>query len=46
MKFNPNALAFWGFCGIVGYLIGEEHGALVGTAVGLGASVLATLLFS
>lgn len=44
MKFNPNALALWAFCGIVGYLIGEEHGALVGTAVGLGVSVVITAL--
>jgi hypothetical protein len=44
MKFNPNAVAFLGFCAGVGYLIGDLHGAIVGLTVGLGMSVLISLL--
>lgn len=40
MNFNPNAIAFWGFSALVGYLIAESvRGALIGLAIGLGVSL-------
>ena len=44
MKINPNALVFWGFLTLVGYLIGGGHTALMFLAAGLGVSLLASFL--
>jgi hypothetical protein len=29
---NPIAIIFWALCGLVGYLIGDGHGAVIGPA--------------
>ncbi len=43
MKLNPNALVFWAFCGLVGYLIGGVTAALIGLAIALGISLFFAL---
>ena len=41
MRFNPSAVAFWGFCAGVGYLIGgADPGMVAGLGVGLGISTV------
>jgi hypothetical protein len=40
---NPTAVVFWAFLALVGYLIGDSHGALIGLAIGMGLSLLASV---
>lgn len=40
---NQVALAFWVFCGLIGYLIGDTHGAVIGVTFGIGVSVLSSM---
>lgn len=40
MRFNPLAILFWAFCGLVGYLVNGTHGAIVGLTIGTGLSLL------
>lgn len=40
---NPTVVIFWIFLALVGYLINESQGALIGLAIGLGLTVLAEM---
>ena len=40
---NPNAIVFWTLAAIIGYLIGEVHGALVGIACAMGLSFVVSI---
>ncbi len=45
MNLNPLALALWLFGSVVGYLIGGTvDAALIGLAIALGLSIIATFL--
>jgi hypothetical protein len=41
---NPIAIIFWALCGLVGYLIGDGHGAVIGLTAGLSVSFLVSFL--
>ena len=42
MRVNPNAVVFWFFLALVGYLMGGLDGAIIGLAFGTGVSFLAS----
>lgn len=44
MKINPNALSFWAFLFLTGYLLVDLRFGLVCLAAGLGISTLAGVL--
>ena len=37
---NPVALVLWTFCTLIGYLIGDQRGAVAGLSLGLGLSLI------
>jgi len=40
---NPVAIALWLFCGLVGYLIGDWRGAVIGATMAIGLSLAVSL---
>lgn len=46
MRLNRNALIFWAFCALVGYLIGGVQSALTGLTIALAASIVIGILFN
>jgi len=41
---NPVAVCLWLFGGLVGYLVGDVRGALIGVAAALGLSLFCTII--
>lgn len=46
MNINPRAVLFWIFCGLVGYLIGDERGAIIGVTASIGWSLAVGFYYS
>ncbi len=44
MSINPQAIVFWVFCALIGYLVDGSYGAACGAAGGIGLSLLLQLL--
>lgn len=44
MRLNPTAVIMWVFCGLIGWLVGDTTGAVVGVAAGLALSMLAAII--